>query len=381
MARPKKDNSNDEPVCNDDLSDIVNLIKKDFGKNSDVGLACDEPDDTEFVSTGSKVLDLCIHSEGLPIDGKITELLGLFSSGKSLILQMLIANAQKKYDAIGILVDRESAFTKKRGEQLGILTDKLIYIGPKDVPTITDAMQFICISIEKIREKFPTRKIIVGIDSIAAFDKAGKVKIKKDSDGNETETITESKTDMGRRAKDVHSALRKALNYLDRNTSFIILNQITYMPGIMYGNPQTSTSGEGSKYYSSTRIRLEQGKKIVDKNRGGEVVGQYIKCEIIKSRLDAAHRKCEIPFHYREGIPYYGGYLRLLAERGIIKTTTKTGENAYKEFLYKDVRFKEGQEKLVLEKFPELLYEKYPDWGSNEGSITTSDEDEITADD
>lgn len=365
MKVKKEESPQSEPTNDNDLKSIVALIKKDFNKNSDVGLACDAPDDIDFVSTGSKVLDLCIHSEGLPINGKITELLGLFSSGKSLILQMLIANAQKKYDAIGILVDRESAFTKKRGEQLGISTDQLIYIGPKDVPTITDAMQFICISIEKIREKFPTRKIIVGLDSIAAFDKAGKVKVKKDSDGNETEVITESKTDMGRRAKDVHSALRKALNYLDQNTTFILLNQITYMPGVMYGNPQTSTSGEGSKYYSSTRIRLEQGKKIIDKNRGGEVVGQYIKCEIIKSRLDAAHRKCEIPFYYKEGIPYYGGYLRLLAERGIIETNTKKGENAYKEFIYKDVKFKDGQEMLVLEKFPELLFNVYPDYDVN----------------
>ena len=74
MARPKKE-ATEETVYNDDLSSIVSLIKKDFGKNSDVGLACDEPDETDFVSTGSKVLDLCIHGEGLPMHGKITELL------------------------------------------------------------------------------------------------------------------------------------------------------------------------------------------------------------------------------------------------------------------------------------------------------------------
>lgn len=371
MAKIKKEETTEE-TPKDDLSGIVALIKKDFGKNSGVGLACDEPDETDFVSTGSKALDLCIHSEGLPMHGKITELLGLFSSGKSLILQTVIANAQKKYDAIAILVDRESAFTKKRGEQLGISTERLIYIGPKDVPTITDAMQFICVSIEKIREKFPTRKIIVGLDSIAAFDKAGKVKIKKDSEGNDVEVITESKTDMGRRAKDVHGALRKVLNYLDRNTMFVILNQITYMPGILYGNPQTSTSGEGSKYYSNVRLQLEQGKKIIDKSKGGEVIGQYIKCSVIKSRLDAAYRKCEVPFYYKEGISYYGGYFKLLAERGIIKATSKTGENAFQEFIYKDVKFRESQADLVIKKFPELLFNTYPEWG-NVAEVKESD--------
>lgn len=378
MPKIKKESTSDTTAsyADDDLSGIVSAIKKDFGKNSGVGLACDEPDETDFVSTGSKVLDLCIHSEGLPISGKIVEFLGLFSSGKSLILQQLIANAQKKYDAIGILVDREAAFDKKRGEQLGILTDKLIYIGPKEVPTITDAMQFICVSIEKVREKFPTRKIVIGLDSLAAFDKAGKVKTKKDSEGNDVEVITESKTDMGRRAKDVHGALRKVLNYLDRNTMLVILNQITYMPGIMYGNPQTSTSGEGSKYYSSIRLQLEQGKKIVDKSRGGEVIGQYIKCSVIKSRLDAAYRKCEIPFYYKEGIPYYGGYFKLLTERGIIKTTSKTGDNAFQEFIYKDTKFKNSQYELVLKKFPELIYSAYPEWGGTEERVEEVEEDD-----
>ena len=160
MARPKKE-ATEETVYNDDLSDVVSLIKKDFGKNSDVGLAVDQEDDKDFVSTGSKALDLCIHSKGLPIDGKMVEFLGLFSSGKSYILQKLIANAQHDYDAVGILVDRESAFSKSRGEQIGIKSGSLIYVGAKDVPTVTDAINFVCVSIEKIREKFPTRKIVI----------------------------------------------------------------------------------------------------------------------------------------------------------------------------------------------------------------------------
>ena len=374
MAKPKKE-ATEETAYSDDLSGIVSLIKKDFGKNSDVGLACDEPDETDFVSTGSKVLDLCIHGEGLPMHGKITELLGLFSSGKSLILQTVIANAQKKYDAIGILCDRENAYTKERGRQLGINNSTLIYVGAKDIPTITDAVNFVCVAVERIREKFPERKIVIGLDSIAAFDKIPKTKVKVDAEGNEVEVRSEGKADMGKKAKATHEGMRRLLNYLDRNTMFVFCNQVTFMPGIMFGDPHTSTSGEGPKYYPSVRIKLEQGKKIIDKTKGGEVVGQEIKCTVIKSRLDASYRKCVIPFYYASGLDYWKGYFRLLADRNLVETNTKKGDNAYKEFIYKDVKFKEGQEKIVFEKFPELLYDKYPDWGGGEVEEETDPEE------
>lgn len=364
----------EETVDTDDLSGIVSLIKKDFGKNSDVGLACDEPDETDFISTGSKVLDLCIHGEGLPMHGKITELLGLFSSGKSLILQTVIANAQKKYDAIGILCDRENAYNKERGQQLGINNNLLIYAPAKDIPTITDATNFICASIERIREKFPERKIVIGLDSIAAFDKIPKIKVKVDADGNETEVRSESKADMGKKAKSVHESMRRLLNYLDRNTMFVFCNQVTFMPGVMFGPSDTTTSGEGPRFYSSIRIKLEQGKKIIDKSKGGEVIGQEIKCTIIKSRLAASYRKCVIPFYYSSGVDYWKGYFRMLADRNLIETNTTKGDTAYAHFVYKETKFKEGQEKLVIDKFPELLFDKYPDWGS--GNVDVENETE-----
>ena len=300
----KKESGEVETTSTDsdeDLSELVKLIKKDFNKNSEVGLACDEPDDTEFVSTGSIPLDLCIRGEGLPMHGKITELLGLFSSGKSLILQTVIANAQKKFNAIGILCDRENAYTKERGEQLGINNKTLFYAPAKDIPTMVDATNFICACITRIREKWPTRKIVIGLDSIAAFDKIPKIKIKVDSEGNETEARSESKADMGKKAKAVHEGMRRLLNYLDRNTMFIFCNQITFMPGVMFGPSDTSTSGEGPKFYTSVRLKLEQGRKITDESKGGEVLGQEIKCSVIKSRLDASYRKCVIPFYYATG--------------------------------------------------------------------------------
>lgn len=374
MAKMKKEDTTVEgtPTTSDDLSDIVALIKKDFGKNSGVGLACDEPDETDFVSTGSKVLDLCIQAEGLPMHGKITELLGLFSSGKSLILQTVIANAQKKYDAIGILADRENAYTKERGLQLNIDNSKLIYVPAKDIPTITDAVNFICLSIERIREKFPLRKIVIGIDSIAAFDKIPKTKIKVDKEGNETEVRSDSKADMGRKALKTHEGLRKLLNYLDHNTMFVFCNQVTFMPGVMFGDPHTTTSGEGPKYYSAIRIKLEQGRKLTDASKGGEVVGQEIKCTVIKSRLGSNYRKCTIPFYYAKGLDPLEGYLRLLAERNIIVPNTRKGPTAYSSFIYKETKFKEDQVDLVLKKFPELVFDKYPEWG-NVAEVKESD--------
>jgi protein RecA len=340
----------------EDLSAIVSAIKGEFGSKSSIQLASSESDVTDYISTGSKVLDISILSEGIPAGGKITELLGLFSSGKSLLLQMLMANAQRDYDAICVLADRENAYTKNRGAQIGIDNDKLIVVGPKDIPTADLAFNFLCTSARKIRKAYPDRLIFLALDSIAAFDKP----IKTDKAGK----TSRSKSDMGKKAKLVHEGMRQILNDLDANTCFVFCNQITYMPGTMFGNPETSTSGEGPKYYPTIRLQLEQGRKLIDESRGKEVMGQLIKFKTIKSRLDAAYRQGAIPFYYATGIDYWAGYMRLLATRNIISTNSEKGPTAFKTFTHEGHTFKDGEDEKFAKMFPKLVFDTYPPWGS-----------------
>lgn len=339
----------------EDLSSLVASIKKELGKHVKVCIANDEPDVQTYVSTGSLPLDLCIHSTGVPAEGKITELLGFFSSGKSLLLQKIIANAQRDYNAIAVLADRENAYEKRRGKQLGIQNDKLIYVSATDIPLVDDAFNFLSAAAVAAREKYPDRLIVLALDSIAAFDKVlkkGKGLVK-----------ARAKSDMGKKAKSIHEGMRMILNHLDKNTLFIFCNHLTYSPGIMFGDPRTPTGGEAPKFYPTVRLQLEQGRKMIDKKKGGEVIGQWIRCEVIKSKLDAAYRKCRIPYYYSKGIEYYGGYLRLLAERNIISPNSRKGETAFQTFEHAGKKFKEGEDERFIKEFPELLFDTYPEWG------------------
>ena len=128
-----------------DLSKVTKALKTDFGS---VEIASKIEDPSDYVSTGNLAFDL-ISDGGVPF-GYVAEFLGLSQSGKSLFIQQVIANAQKKYKAIGVLVDRENAYTKKRGAQLGIDNDAILIAKPKDIPRVNDSFSFIAKSIMKV---------------------------------------------------------------------------------------------------------------------------------------------------------------------------------------------------------------------------------------
>jgi len=274
----------------------------------------------------------------------------------STFIQALIANAQQKYDAIGILVDRENAYTNKRGEQLGIVNEKLLRVKPSDTPLVYDAFNFIIDSVQAVRGQETKVKeksyIVIGIDSISSFDK----------------DVALDKADPGRKAKAVHESLRKILTLMDHRTMLLIANQVTYKVGVAWGDPKTTTAGESMKYYSTMRFALEDKRKIIDERRGKEVVGNWLGVEVIKTRLGPCYRTCYIPVSYSGKIPYYGGYARLLAQRGYLKPKNKDEFTKFKQRLltYNKEDVNEFDIEKFLEQHPELLFEKYPEYNLDE---------------
>jgi protein RecA len=331
-----------------DLSAIVKSLKSNF---KSVSVASDRQDPTDFVSTGNLAFDL-ISDGGIPF-GYCIEFLGKSQSGKSLLSHKIIANAQAKYDTIGVLVDRENAYTKQRGEQLGVDNNKLIIASPSDTPTITDAFLFVLSSLDEIRKQDKDTYIVVVIDSISAFGK----------------DVSLEKSDTGRKAKATHEGLRELIPKIDSKIMLLVANQVTYKVGVMYGPNLTSSSGESMKYYSTVRFSLEDAHKMIDDSRGKEVIGNWIGVEVIKTRLGPCYRSCVIPHFYKEGVSFYGGYARLLVDRGFLRPKNVSEFNRFSQqtVLLGREQFSEWNVEAMLEKHPELLFDKYPEYNTNKG--------------
>jgi len=329
---------------------LVNKLKNNYGAIESGGTI---KDPTEFVSLGNKTLDLMFDG-GIPF-GLITEFSGFSGSGKSLLLQQIIANAQKEpYNAIAILGDRENAFTAKRAEQLGIDIEKIIVAKPIDIPSPVEVFKLFIDSIEAIREQDAKNGeksyIVVCLDSISSLDK-------EENQGLE-------KQDPGRKAQQIHAGFRRLLRYVDDRILVVFSNQITYKVGVLYGANTTTTGGTGTSYYPSIRASLEDRKKIVDPKKGNEIVGNIIEVEVVKTRMGPCYRKTLIEHYYKTGIDYYSGYCRMLVDKNYLQPKNKSEFDKFKQttVLYKDTSFSEHSIEEKLKEFPELLFDKYPEY-------------------
>jgi len=321
--------------------DITKIVKKLKSKISGIRLGSEEPP-LEYISTGNLALDLAL--EGGIAWGYVGEWVGKSASGKTLLLQMLLADAQKKYNAIGIWFDREKAFFKGRAEELGIDTDRVILIEPQEIVTVADCEA----KAKEILPEIPSDEYkFIAIDSISAFAKEGE------------------KADMGKKAQALHNFFRTIIPMMDDRTSLNFTNQVTFKIGILFGDSSTTTGGEGPKYYSTYRLKLDNKKEI--RNENEVVVGNWIKTVILKTRLGPSFREIEFPFYYKDGIPYYGGLARMLASAGILTPKNKAKFKAYKShtLLYgkegKEEEVDEFRIKEFLEKHPEIDVTKYPE--------------------
>ena len=174
--------------------------------------------------------------------------------------------------------------------------------------------------------------------------------------------------DMGRKSQFLHRLFRTILPYIDKKGSLNFSNHVTYKLDVMFGDKTTTTGGEGPKYYTSYRLRLDDRRVIVDSNKNNEVLGNWINAKIIKTRSGPALRDVYMSHYYNSGIPYYSGYVRLLADRNYVQPKNKQEFKSFKQttVLYKEKQYTEADIENNIEEFPELLFDKYPEWNTGE---------------
>ena len=347
MAKEKKEVVKKEEEF--DIQKLATKLKKTYGS---LKVAADEIETIEFISTGNKSLDLSLGG-GINLENCV-ELSGFSSSGKTTLMQCMLADMQKKYNAVGIWLDRENAYYNDRSEFLGIDNKNVIKFKPADIPTIPDATQALVETLSNIPKE--TYKFI-GIDSMAAFDDTSKY----------------NKADMGKNASHKHRLFRRILPFVDERTLFVFCNQRTYKPGVMFGDPTTTAGGTAGKYFTSYRIQLDEGKEIKDDKLGGESVGNYVKAKIIKTRSGPKMRSVIIQHFFKDGIPYLSGYIRLLVDRNILQPKNKAEFKAFKNeiILYKDKKLKEYDVEQILKDYPELNFDTYPEYNIKEEENTS----------
>ena len=306
------------------LQSTLDKIEKNYGKGSIMKLG-DRPDETfEAISTGSISLDTALGIGGFP-KGRIIEIYGPESSGKTTLAIHAIAEAQKK-GGIAAFIDAEHAFDPVYARKLGVDVDNLIMSQPDN------GEQALEIADNLIRSGAID---IIVIDSVAALTPKAEI------DGE----MGDSK--VGLHARLMSQALRKMTSTISKTgCCCIFINQLREKIGVMFGNPETTTGGNALKFYASVRLDIRRIQAIKD---GDQNIGNRVKVKVVKNKVAPPFRTCEFDLMFGEGISKQGEIVDLGVETGVIK---KSGS----WFSYGESKLAQGREgvKALLRDNPEL---------------------------
>ena len=305
----------------------MSKIEKDFGKGSIMKLGDENVEKVDVVPTGSIGLNAALGVGGYP-KGRIIEIFGPESSGKTTLAIHAIAEAQKA-GGIAAFIDAEHAFDRFYAAKLGVDTESLLISQPDN------GEQALEIADQLIRSAAVD---IIVIDSVAALTP------KKEIEGEMGDNV------VGLQARLMSQALRKLTSSVNKtNTLCIFINQLREKIGVMFGNPETTTGGNALKFYCSVRLDIRRVTSIKD---GDEVIGNQVRVKVVKNKVAPPFRKAEFEITFGEGISKVGEIVDLGVEYGIIQ---KSGS----WFSYNDTRLAQGRDaaKNVIKDNPELAEE------------------------
>ena len=288
------------------LADSLNKKFKDYKVAYFLDGAQETPTDIrEFVSTGSTMLDLAISNRpngGIAV-GRITELNGLESSGKSLIGAHLLAETQKK-GGVAVYIDTETAVSEDFLEVIGVDISKMLYLHLETVEDIFEAIEEI---VTKVGESDKDRLVTILVDSLAAASTKVELNADFDKDGWATS-----------KAIVISKAMRKITQMIGRQrVALVFTNQLRVKLGAMFGDPYTTSGGKALPFHASTRIRLKNKGQIKDSKKN--TIGMTILAQVIKNRLGPPLRKAEFPLYFESGVDDEGSWLHVLKEHKIAK--------------------------------------------------------------
>lgn len=309
------------------LDTAIAYIEKQFGAGAIMKLGDAKALDIEAIPTGSMTLDMALGIGGIP-RGRIVEIYGPESSGKTTVALHCIAQAQKLGGEVAF-IDVEHALDPVYARKLGVDIDSMLVSQPDSGEQ--------ALEIAEALARSGAVDCIV-IDSVAAMV------TKAEIDGEMGDTH------VGQLARLMSQAMRKLTSVIAKsNCCAIFINQVREKIGVIYGNPETTPGGRALKFYASVRIEVRRGEQI---KNGAEVIGNRTKCKVVKNKVAPPFKECEFDIMYGTGISRTGEVLDLAAELGVVK---KGGA----WYSYNEMKLGQGRDnaKDFLDNNPEIMAE------------------------